>query len=66
MTILDEHGLCSSSIMLLSKVTMGENLKIKSFKSSMKNMNGVVERKNRFLQEMTRTMLNDFNFPNFL
>ncbi|RDX90269.1 hypothetical protein CR513_27897, partial [Mucuna pruriens] len=50
----------------LLKVIIGENLKMKSFKGSIKNKNGVMERKNISLQEMTRTMLNNFNPSKFL
>ncbi|RDY09775.1 hypothetical protein CR513_05815, partial [Mucuna pruriens] len=58
----------------LSEVIMRENLKMKTFKGSVKNkeffiiflvQNGVVERKNISLQEMARTILNDFNSPMF-
>ena len=58
--------------LLQSEVIMGVNLKMIGFNCSMKKMefftifqhqellkNGVVERNNRYLQEMARTMLND-------
>ncbi|RDX96785.1 hypothetical protein CR513_20518, partial [Mucuna pruriens] len=58
---------------------MGENLKMKTFNSFVKNkefiiiffclktpqQNGVVEKKNRSLQEMVKIMLNNFNFPKY-
>ena len=58
---------------------MGENLKILILKTIVMSMvltttfsaprtpqqNGVVERKNRSLQEMTRTMLNENNLPKY-
>ncbi|RDX71980.1 hypothetical protein CR513_48602, partial [Mucuna pruriens] len=56
-----------------SKVIMGENFKMKTFKknnilhnfstSRTPQQHGVVERKNKSLQEMVRTMFNDNSSP---
>ncbi|RDY05821.1 hypothetical protein CR513_10294, partial [Mucuna pruriens] len=50
----------------LSRVIMGENLKMKIFNNSDLSTKWCCGRKNKSLQEMARTMLNDFNSPKYL
>ncbi|RDX81481.1 Copia protein, partial [Mucuna pruriens] len=61
MTILDRHWLCS----LLTRMSLLRSSLYSANIFKMKK-NGVVERKNKSLQEMARTMLNDVNSLKYL